>query len=189
MFLQEAGPPPAQPTIRLTATEVALDAVVRDKKGRQVKNPKPTDWKSTRTESNSSAPGWNAATRRGRNSAARCRDRALCAPWWLRPGTGLSRRAWRAEARHDSVKRSAVAKSSSAIACTNSSPIGADSIHHETPYDITPNYLVSVICRTSFTRRSRVITCLRPEGQSTSTRSTFCASPRPKYRGSELCDR
>jgi hypothetical protein len=55
--------------------------------------------------------------------------------------------------------------------------------------DCLANYLVSVICRTSFTRRSWVTTCLCPEGQSTSTRSIFCASPRPKYRGSELCDR
>jgi VWFA-related protein len=36
-------PPPLQPTIRVNATEVALDMVVRDKKGRQVKNVKPGD--------------------------------------------------------------------------------------------------------------------------------------------------
>jgi len=40
---QDATPPPAGPTIRVTATEVALDLVVRDKKGRQVKNVKPGD--------------------------------------------------------------------------------------------------------------------------------------------------
>jgi len=40
---QEATPPPAQPTIKVTATEVALDVVVRDKKGKQVKNLKPAD--------------------------------------------------------------------------------------------------------------------------------------------------
>jgi VWFA-related protein len=40
---QDVTPPPAQPTIRVTATEVALDLVVRDKKGRQVKNVKPGD--------------------------------------------------------------------------------------------------------------------------------------------------
>jgi VWFA-related protein len=40
---QDATPPPAGPTIRVTATEVALDLVVRDKKGRQVKNVKPAD--------------------------------------------------------------------------------------------------------------------------------------------------
>src|ERR1035441_7586383 len=40
---QDATPPPAVPTIRVTATEVALDLVVRDKKGRQVKNVKPAD--------------------------------------------------------------------------------------------------------------------------------------------------
>src|ERR1035441_8133387 len=39
---QDATPPPL-PTIRVTATEVALDLVVRDKKGRQVKNVKPGD--------------------------------------------------------------------------------------------------------------------------------------------------
>jgi len=38
---QVATPPPAEPTIRVTATEVALDLAVRDKKGRQVKNLKP----------------------------------------------------------------------------------------------------------------------------------------------------
>src|ERR1019366_1698806 len=51
------------------------------------------------------------------------------------------------------------------------------------------NHLVSVTFRTSFTRRFWVITCLDPDGQSISTRSTFSASPKPKYRGSELCDR
>jgi VWFA-related protein len=40
---QVATAPPAEPTIRVTATEVALDLVVRDKKGRQVKNLKPAD--------------------------------------------------------------------------------------------------------------------------------------------------
>src|ERR1035438_10538717 len=40
---QVATPPPAVPTIRVTATEIALDLVVRDKKGRQVKNIKPGD--------------------------------------------------------------------------------------------------------------------------------------------------
>jgi len=40
---QDAAPPPVEPTIRVTATEVALDLVVRDKKGRQVKNVKPGD--------------------------------------------------------------------------------------------------------------------------------------------------
>src|ERR1022692_5268426 len=40
---QDATPPPAVPTIRVTATEIALDLVVRDKKGRQVKNVKPAD--------------------------------------------------------------------------------------------------------------------------------------------------
>jgi VWFA-related protein len=40
---QDATPPPSQPTIRVTATEVALDLVVRDKKGREVKNLKPGD--------------------------------------------------------------------------------------------------------------------------------------------------
>jgi len=38
---QDATPPPAGTTIRVTTTEVALDLVVRDKKGRQVKNLKP----------------------------------------------------------------------------------------------------------------------------------------------------
>jgi hypothetical protein len=38
---QDATPPPPGPTIRVTATEIALDLVVRDKKGRQVKNIKP----------------------------------------------------------------------------------------------------------------------------------------------------
>jgi VWFA-related protein len=38
---QDATPPPAQPTIRVTTTEVALGMVVRDKKGRPVKNVKP----------------------------------------------------------------------------------------------------------------------------------------------------
>ncbi|MGO9232356.1 MAG: hypothetical protein ACLQKA_24425, partial [Bryobacteraceae bacterium] len=38
---QDATLPPVEPTIRVTATEVALDLVVRDKKGRQVKNVKP----------------------------------------------------------------------------------------------------------------------------------------------------
>jgi VWFA-related protein len=40
---QDATPPPPGPTIRVTATEIALDLVVRDKKGRQVKNLKPGD--------------------------------------------------------------------------------------------------------------------------------------------------
>ena len=40
---QDATPPPAGPTIRVTATEIALDLAVRDKKGRQVKNVKPGD--------------------------------------------------------------------------------------------------------------------------------------------------
>jgi VWFA-related protein len=40
---QDAAPPPLEPTIRVTATEVALDVVVRDKKGRQVKNVKQSD--------------------------------------------------------------------------------------------------------------------------------------------------
>ena len=40
---QDATPPPAGPTIRVTATEIALDLVVRDKKGRQVKNVKPAE--------------------------------------------------------------------------------------------------------------------------------------------------
>lgn len=40
---QEATPPAPSTTIRVTATEVALDLVVRDKKGRQVKNLKPGD--------------------------------------------------------------------------------------------------------------------------------------------------
>jgi VWFA-related protein len=40
---QDVTPPPTQPTIRVTATEVALDLVVRDKKGREVKNLKPGD--------------------------------------------------------------------------------------------------------------------------------------------------
>jgi len=40
---QDATPPPAGPTIRVTTTEVALDLVVRDKKGRQVKNLKQGD--------------------------------------------------------------------------------------------------------------------------------------------------
>ena len=40
---QVATPPPAEPTIRVTTTEVALDLAVRDKKGRQVKNLKPGD--------------------------------------------------------------------------------------------------------------------------------------------------
>jgi VWFA-related protein len=38
---QDVTPPPAGPTIRVTSTEIALDLVVRDKKGRQVKNVKP----------------------------------------------------------------------------------------------------------------------------------------------------
>src|ERR1035437_929290 len=40
---QDATPPPVGPTIRVTATEIALDLVVRDKKGRQVKNVKPAE--------------------------------------------------------------------------------------------------------------------------------------------------
>jgi VWFA-related protein len=40
---QDVTPPPAVPTIKVTATEVALDLVVRDKKGRQVKNLKQGD--------------------------------------------------------------------------------------------------------------------------------------------------
>lgn len=40
---QDAPPPPVEPTIRVTATEVALDVAVRDKKGRQVKNVKQGD--------------------------------------------------------------------------------------------------------------------------------------------------
>jgi len=40
---QDATPPAPGPTIRVTTTEVALDLVVRDKKGRQVKNLKPGD--------------------------------------------------------------------------------------------------------------------------------------------------
>jgi len=40
---QDATPPPVVPTIRVTTTEVALDLVVRDKKGRQVKNVKQGD--------------------------------------------------------------------------------------------------------------------------------------------------
>ncbi|MBZ5626811.1 MAG: VWA domain-containing protein [Acidobacteriia bacterium] len=40
---QDVTPPPVEPTIRVTATEVALDLVVRDRKGRQVKNVKPGD--------------------------------------------------------------------------------------------------------------------------------------------------
>ena len=40
---QDAALPPVAPTIRVTTTEVALDLVVRDKKGRQVKNVKPGD--------------------------------------------------------------------------------------------------------------------------------------------------
>jgi len=40
---QEAIPPAPDSTIRVTATEVALDLAVRDKKGRQVKNLKPGD--------------------------------------------------------------------------------------------------------------------------------------------------
>jgi len=43
VLAQDATPAPPQPTIRVTATEVALDLVVRDKKGRQVKNVKPGD--------------------------------------------------------------------------------------------------------------------------------------------------
>jgi VWFA-related protein len=40
---QDVTPPPAGPTIRVTATEIALDLVFRDKKGRQVKNVKPAE--------------------------------------------------------------------------------------------------------------------------------------------------
>jgi VWFA-related protein len=40
---QEAASPAPEPTIRVTTTEVALDLVVRDKKGRQAKNLKPAD--------------------------------------------------------------------------------------------------------------------------------------------------
>jgi VWFA-related protein len=40
---QDAPPPPVEPTIRVTTTEVALDVAVRDKKGRQVKNVKQGD--------------------------------------------------------------------------------------------------------------------------------------------------
>jgi VWFA-related protein len=40
---QDATPAAPGPTIRVTTTEVALDLVVRDKKGRQVKNLKPGD--------------------------------------------------------------------------------------------------------------------------------------------------
>ncbi len=40
---QDVTPPPSGPTIRVTATEIALDLVVHDKKGRQVKNLKPAD--------------------------------------------------------------------------------------------------------------------------------------------------
>ena len=40
---QNAPPAPVEPTIRVTATEVALDVAVRDKKGRQVKNLKQSD--------------------------------------------------------------------------------------------------------------------------------------------------
>lgn len=43
-WAQDAAPPPlAGPTIRVSATEVALDLVVRDKKGREVKNLKQGD--------------------------------------------------------------------------------------------------------------------------------------------------
>ena len=43
-WAQDAAPPPlAGPTIRVSAAEVALDLVVRDKKGRQVKNLKQSD--------------------------------------------------------------------------------------------------------------------------------------------------
>ncbi|MEI9975453.1 MAG: hypothetical protein WDO73_27335 [Ignavibacteriota bacterium] len=41
VLAQDAVSPQSTPTIRITATEVALDMVVRDKKGRQVKNVKP----------------------------------------------------------------------------------------------------------------------------------------------------
>jgi VWFA-related protein len=40
---QDATPPAPGSTIRVTTTEVALDLVVRDKKGKQVKNVKPGD--------------------------------------------------------------------------------------------------------------------------------------------------
>jgi VWFA-related protein len=40
---QNATPPAPESTIRVTTTEVALDIVVRDKKGQQVKNLKPSD--------------------------------------------------------------------------------------------------------------------------------------------------
>jgi VWFA-related protein len=40
---QDAAPPAPTTTIRVTTTEVALDLAVRDKKGRQVKNLKPSD--------------------------------------------------------------------------------------------------------------------------------------------------
>jgi VWFA-related protein len=40
---QDATPPATGPTIRVTTTEVVLDLVVRDKKGREVKNLKPAD--------------------------------------------------------------------------------------------------------------------------------------------------
>ena len=40
---QDVTPPASQPTIRVTTTEVALDIVVRDKKGHPVKNLKPGD--------------------------------------------------------------------------------------------------------------------------------------------------
>ncbi|HUB81556.1 MAG TPA: VWA domain-containing protein [Bryobacteraceae bacterium] len=40
---QEATPPSGQPTIKVNAAEVSLDVVVRDKKGKQVKNLKPAD--------------------------------------------------------------------------------------------------------------------------------------------------
>src|ERR1035438_9724542 len=40
---QDATSPAPGPTIRVTTTEVALDLIVRDKKGRQVKNLKPGD--------------------------------------------------------------------------------------------------------------------------------------------------
>ena len=40
---QDTAPPAPGPTIRVTTTEVALDLAVRDKKGRQVKNLKPSD--------------------------------------------------------------------------------------------------------------------------------------------------
>lgn len=41
--LAQDAPPPSGATIRVTAAEVSLDLVVRDKKGRQVKNLKPGD--------------------------------------------------------------------------------------------------------------------------------------------------